>query len=64
LFFDYTLEIVINEVIGWDMNKGQARQDKPGLFGTPQAFTVTGMIQATKYFLIALIVLKHGQAMN
>ena len=41
LFFEYALEIVIEEVIGWDMKKGKAREDKPGLFGVPQAYTAT-----------------------
>ena len=33
------LDIIIEEVIGWNIKKGTAREDVPGLFGVPQAFT-------------------------
>jgi hypothetical protein len=41
LLFEHALEIVIEEVIGWNMKKGKAREDQTGLFGKPQAFTAT-----------------------
>jgi len=41
LFFEYVLDIILEEVVGWDLKNGKAREDKPGLFGVPQAFTAT-----------------------
>ena len=35
--FKYALDVVIKEVIGWDVSKGKATE-KPGLFGIPLAF--------------------------
>ena len=41
LFFEYVLDIILEEVVGWDLEKGKSREDKPGLFGVAQAFTAT-----------------------
>jgi hypothetical protein len=38
-FFELVLEIVIEEIIGWDLTEGQPREDIVGLFRIPQAFT-------------------------
>ena len=35
--FEYALDAVIKEVIGWDVSKGKPTE-KPGLFGIPVAF--------------------------
>ena len=40
LFFEQMLDIVIEDVIGWDIQQQCARQDIVGLFGTPTAFSV------------------------
>ena len=40
-FFELVLDIVIEEVIGWDLTKGRARDDIVGLFGLPEAFTAS-----------------------
>ena len=37
LNFEYVLDVVIREVIGWDVSKGKPT-GKPGLFGIPIAF--------------------------
>jgi hypothetical protein len=37
-FFELVMDIVIEEVIGWDIEKGKAREDIVGLFGVPEAF--------------------------
>ena len=37
LFFEFVLEIIIEEVIGWNMKDGKARE-RGGLFGMPEAF--------------------------
>jgi hypothetical protein len=41
LFFEYALDIVIEEVIGWSMRDGKQQFQKPGLLGVVEAFTVT-----------------------
>ena len=35
------MEIVIEEVIGWNIEEGRPREDVNGLFGVPEAFTAT-----------------------
>jgi hypothetical protein len=37
LNFEYALDVVIKEVIGWDVSKGKPTE-KPGLFGVPIAY--------------------------
>ena len=39
-FFELALEIILEEVVGWDLEKGVAREGG-GLFGIPEAFTAT-----------------------
>jgi hypothetical protein len=41
LNFEYILDIVLEEVISWNIKAGKAREEQPGLFGIPEAFTVT-----------------------
>lgn len=48
LFYEYMLQIVIEEVIGWDIKSHKARDDKPGLFGKPLAFTMATEEQGRK----------------
>jgi len=38
-FFEAMLQIVVSEVIGWDNNTGQSK-DEGGLFGKPEAFII------------------------
>ena len=40
-FYEAVLEIIIEEVIGWNLKKGMARENCTGLFGEPIAFTAT-----------------------
>lgn len=47
-FFELVLDIVIEEVIGWDLAKGRARDDIVGLFGLPEAFTASVEEQGRK----------------
>ena len=41
LNFELMLDIIIEEVIGWDVRAHQPREDYEGLFGTPLAFTAS-----------------------
>ena len=56
-FYECMLEIVIEEVIGWDLKKNEARPEG-GLFGIPLAFTASTEEQGRKtlhtHFLIWL----------
>jgi len=47
-FFEAVLDIVIEEVIGWDLQKERPRDDIVGLFGVPEAFTVSTEEQGRK----------------
>ena len=47
-FFELVLEIVIEEVIGWNLTEGQPREDIVDLFGVPQAFTASVKEQGRK----------------
>jgi hypothetical protein len=40
-FFELVLDIIIEEVIGWNLAEGKPREDIAGLFGTPEAFTAS-----------------------
>jgi hypothetical protein len=47
-FYESVLEIVIEEVIGWNMAEGKLREDIVGFFGVPQAFTASVEEQGQK----------------
>ena len=60
-FYELMVEIVIEECIGWDLKKGEPREEG-GLFGIPQAFTLSTEEQGrTTLHMHSLIWVKEVQ---
>ena len=47
-YFELVIEIIIEEVLCWDLHKEQLLNDKEGLFGETEAFTLSIEEQACK----------------